>query len=96
MVDLSETKGGIKFGVKVIPRSSKTGFAGEIDGFLRIKLSSPPVDGAANSELVKMLARHFKVAASSVRIIRGESSKTKTIEVDGIDISTAKGFLNGL
>jgi hypothetical protein len=51
---------------------------------LRIRLSAPPVDGAANDELVKFLAHVFAVARRDVRILAGESSRSKIVEIEGI------------
>lgn len=55
MIDLIENDTSITFPVRVIPRSSKTEIVGEHDGMLKIKLKSPPVNGAANDELIRPL-----------------------------------------
>lgn len=96
LIDISASENGITFGVKVLPRSSRAGVAGEIGGLLKVKVSAAPVDGAANAELVKTLSRHFKVSAASVRILRGETGRTKTVEILGIDAGAARYFLNDL
>lgn len=71
--------------VKVLPRSSRNEVVGKMDdGTLKIKLTSPPVDGKANEALVEILSDHFDVPKSSVLIKRGETSKLKTIEILGI------------
>lgn len=51
---------------------------------LKIRLSAPPVDGAANEELVIFLASIFAVPRRSVRILAGESSRSKIVEIDGV------------
>ena len=67
---------------KVIPRSSRNEIIKISEGEYRVKITAPPVDGEANSMLVKNLADYFDVAKSQVEIIGGKSSKTKIIEIN--------------
>ncbi|HRH45974.1 MAG TPA: DUF167 domain-containing protein, partial [Pyrinomonadaceae bacterium] len=53
------------------------------DGALKVKLNSPPVDGAANAELVKLLAKEFDVSCSQVEILSGNTSKQKQVRISG-------------
>jgi uncharacterized protein (TIGR00251 family) len=69
--------------VRVIPRSSKSEIVGEHNGALKVKLASPPVEGAANDELVKLLAKAFRVPKSAVEIVSGHSSRTKKVSISG-------------
>ncbi len=71
----------IIFNVRVIPRASKSEIAGEHDGALKVRISSPPVDVAANAELIKLLAKHFGVSKGNVKIIAGLTSKTKRVRI---------------
>lgn len=80
----SESNGSITFSVRVVPRASKSEIVGEHDGALKVRIASPPVDGAANSELIKLLAKEFGVSKSNVDIIAGQTSKTKQIRITGI------------
>jgi uncharacterized protein (TIGR00251 family) len=73
----------ITFTIRVVPRASKSEVVGEIEGSLKVRISAPPVDGAANVEVVKVLAKAFCVAKSNVSIVSGETSKTKRIRVVG-------------
>lgn len=68
--------------VKVIPRSSKNELVEQKDGTYKAKLTAPPVDGEANKALIKLLAQEFNVAKSLIRIVKGESAKTKIIALD--------------
>lgn len=68
--------------VKVKPNSKKQTIQEEVDGSLIVHLKSPPVDGKANEELVKLLAEKFNVAKSKVTIKLGISSRTKLVEID--------------
>ena len=78
------TKDGIIIEVKVDPRSSRRGIAGVVGNAIKVKLTSPPVEGAANEELVEFLAGHFGVRKADVRIIRGASSRLKVVELKGV------------
>ena len=73
----------ITFTIRVVPRASKSEVVGEIEGSLKVRISAPPVDGAANEEVVKVLAKAFSVAKSNVSIVSGETSKTKRVRVIG-------------
>jgi uncharacterized protein (TIGR00251 family) len=70
--------------VHVIPRAAKPGLAGTRGGALLLRLSSPPVDGAANAELIRILADALDVPRRSISIVSGESSRRKRIRVDGV------------
>jgi uncharacterized protein (TIGR00251 family) len=78
------TKDGIVIDVKVETRSSKKGIAGVMGGALKVKLTAPPVEGAANEQLIEVIAEAAGVSRSSVRIVRGHSSKRKVVEIRGI------------
>jgi uncharacterized protein (TIGR00251 family) len=84
LVDHIEKDGSLTFTVRVVPRASKSEIVGELDGNLKVRISAPPVDGAANAELTKVLAKAFGVAKSAVEIIAGETSKTKRIRIFGV------------
>ena len=79
-----EENDAIKFAVRAIPRSSRTEIVGEHDGAIKVRLSAPPVDGAANAELIKLFAKALGVSKSSVQIVSGETSKTKLIRITGV------------
>lgn len=83
MVDFTQNAGSITFTIRVVPRASKSEIVGDVDGSLKVRISAPPVDGAANEEVVRVLAKAFGVAKSNVSIVSGETSKTKRIHVIG-------------
>jgi uncharacterized protein (TIGR00251 family) len=56
---------------------------GEHNGALRVKIAAPPVDGAANEELVRVLAKTFDVSRSAVTIVSGQTGKVKQISIKG-------------
>lgn len=81
MIEFTEKDNYLIFTVKVIPRASKSEIVREMDGALKVRVASPPVDGAANLELIKLLSKAFGVSKSDVEIIVGETSKTKQIKI---------------
>ncbi|MEB3179331.1 MAG: DUF167 domain-containing protein [Nostocaceae cyanobacterium] len=68
--------------VKVKPNSKRQSIAEEADGSLIVHLKSPPVDGKANEELIKLLAEKFDVPKSYIRIKSGTNSRQKLVEID--------------
>ena len=85
----------IQLTVRVIPRSSKPGIAGVRDGALIVRLQSPPVEGAANEELIGVIAKIFAVARRDVSIVSGERSKLKRVALP-VDRATADATLGSL
>jgi uncharacterized protein (TIGR00251 family) len=83
MINHSEKDGILTFMVRVVPRASRSEIVGEHDGALRVRIAAPPVDGAANEELVLTLAKAFNVPRSAVEITAGHSSKLKHLKVMG-------------
>ncbi len=83
MIRFTDNDGNLIFAVRVVPRASKSEIVGELDGALKIRIASPPVDGAANAELIKVLAKFFDVQKSAVEILKGQTSKTKQIKIIG-------------
>ena len=75
--------------VRVIPRAGRSGMAGVRDGALLVKLAAAPVDGAANTELIAVLAEALGVAKRNIEIVTGERSRSKRVRVAGIARDTA-------
>ncbi|MGO9612036.1 MAG: DUF167 domain-containing protein [Dissulfurispiraceae bacterium] len=67
--------------VKVIPRSSKKGIMGYTGDVLKVKVTAPPVDGAANEQLMELLSEKFGVRKGNIVILKGETSKRKTVKI---------------
>ena len=70
--------------VHVQPRAKKSEVAGRHGDALKVRLQAPPVDGAANEELVRFLAEALGVARRSVTITGGLTSRRKTVEIEGL------------
>jgi uncharacterized protein (TIGR00251 family) len=83
VLEYTERDGALTFAVRVAPRASKTAAAGEHDGALKVRVAAPPVEGAANAELARFLAKSLNVPARSVEIVGGRASKTKLVRVAG-------------
>jgi len=79
-----KTERGVVFKVKVEPRSSRRMVAGLHGDALKIKLTSAPVEGKANEELIEFLSELLNVKKSAVKILQGQSSKQKVIEIAGL------------
>jgi len=84
-IPFKRTKDGIVIEIKVEPRSSKRRISGIMDNILKVKLTAPPVDNAANEQLIEIISEETGVKKSSIRIIKGHSSKNKVIEIRGIN-----------
>ena len=70
--------------LKIVPNSSRNEVVRE-DDFIKVKITAPPVENKANKVLVEFLAKNLSIAKSKISIIRGETSKIKTLSIDGID-----------
>jgi uncharacterized protein (TIGR00251 family) len=92
MIQYTEKDGAFVFAVRVIPKSSKSEIVGEHEGALKVKLNALPVGGAANAELIKILAKHFGVAKSAIEILKGQTSKTKQIKIVGARAANLPGL----
>ncbi|EKE18576.1 MAG: hypothetical protein ACD_9C00291G0007 [uncultured bacterium] len=67
--------------IKVSPRSSKNEVVKVSEGGYKVKLTAPPVDGAANDALIKLLSQYFKISKSSIKIVGGKTAKTKIVDI---------------
>jgi hypothetical protein len=81
MFDIKKTDSGISFKIFVQPKASKNSVVGVHDDALKIRLTAPPVDGAANKLCIKYLSKITGIPKSAVEITSGHSSRTKHILV---------------
>ena len=84
---------GVEIAVRVQPRASRSEIVGMLDDALKVRVKAPPVEGAANDELTKLLAKKLKVPRSSVEVVRGHTARSKTVRVTGIGLDEAEGRL---
>jgi uncharacterized protein (TIGR00251 family) len=81
---IREQDGAITFEVRVAPRATRNRVVGIQEGALKVALTAPPVDGAANEALRKLLAKALGVAKSDVEILRGDHARIKVLRVHGV------------
>jgi uncharacterized protein len=95
MLHIESTAGNraVIFSVRVQPRASKDEIAGEMDGALKIRLRAPAVEDRANEALVEFLAQTLNTSKAAVRILSGERSRTKRIEVRGVTTDQVQQLL---
>jgi uncharacterized protein (TIGR00251 family) len=82
-LSIREDAAGITFDVQVVPRASRERLGPVVGDRLKVQLTAPPVDGAANDALVRLLAGALAVPRAQVSILRGETGRKKTIRIDG-------------
>ncbi|NIP99548.1 MAG: YggU family protein, partial [Nitrospinaceae bacterium] len=80
---LTQTRNGLQFTAFIQPRASKNEIAGLQEDALKIRLTAPPVEGEANRACIKFLAKTLGLRPAGVSIVRGHSSRTKIIRVEG-------------
>ena len=80
--------------VRIQPRASRNGIILMEGGGLKIRLTAPPVDGAANDALVRFLADTFALPKSQVEIVTGHTSRDKIVRISGINLQEAERVLN--
>jgi uncharacterized protein (TIGR00251 family) len=85
MLRIETREGAVRFTVHAQPRASRTEIVGEHGEAVKIRLAAPPVEGAANAELVSFLAKKLGVPTASIRVVRGERGREKLVDVKGID-----------
>ena len=90
----TETTDGVTIDVRVTPRSSRSGFAGVRDGALLVRLHAPPVDGAANAELVDLLAKLLEVPRNALTILAGNRNRRKRVRVHGVSVTHIRATLD--
>lgn len=91
-----KTKNGIQFKIKVQPRSSKNEISGIQGDALKVKLIAPPVDGEANEACIRFLSKIFAVPRKRIKIISGQTSPHKIIEIENITEDEILGCLRDI
>ncbi len=96
MIGLREEADGVSFEVRVQPRSSKTEISGIQDGVLRVRLTSPPLDGAANKQCIELLSRKMKIPKRAIRIASGAKARSKRLKILGLGVEEMRNILSNL
>lgn len=100
MPDLASLKlvtkdGAVRVEILAKPRASKSRIVGEKGGVLEVAIAAPPVDGAANAELIATLARALDVPKSAIAIVRGEGGRAKLVAIAGATEEDVRARLAG-
>jgi uncharacterized protein (TIGR00251 family) len=90
---LQSRDGAVTLEVRVAPRASRAAIIGVHAGALKVALTAPPVDGAANAALIELLADKLGVPKRAVEITRGERSKQKTVRVTGVTLEQVRALV---
>lgn len=88
-----EVENGVELQVNVLPRSSRNAVAGLQGNRLKVKITKPPVDGQANDACCRLLADTFNIPFSKVTVVRGHTSRRKTVMLEGISPEAALEIL---
>lgn len=93
-LDVREHAQAVRFSVRVQPRAARSGVAGSYGGSLKVRLTAPPVDGAANAALVELLAERLGVPKRDVSIVGGAASRSKVVEVRGVKAELVRSLVS--
>ena len=93
MTYFKENKNTLTLTIRVVPRSSKSEIIGIYNDSLKIKLKAPPVDNAANDELIRFLREKLNIRKSNIEIKSGHKQNKKIVSVSGCDIKTISSLL---
>jgi len=88
--------GAVRFSVRVQPRASQTAIVGVHGTGLKVRVTAPPVDGAANEALVGLIAKQLRIARSNVTVISGATARLKLVEVRGVGVLEVEALAGGL
>lgn len=72
----------MKIKIYIQPNSKKSGYAGLYDGLPKLKITAPPVDGAANAEIIKIFSKLLNIPKSDIIISSGQASRIKTLDIN--------------
>ncbi|MFN2245265.1 MAG: DUF167 domain-containing protein [Anaerolineae bacterium] len=84
MVDLRQRGEAVAFSVRVVPRASRNKIEGIKDGAVRIRLTAPPVEGAANEALIGFLSSVLRVPKQDIELVSGQTARNKVVSVSGL------------
>lgn len=82
--------------LKVIPNAPRNEIAGWLGTALKVKVHAPALEGRANDELLAFLADHLGLPRRSVTLLRGDKSRQKVVQIDGLDLAEVKTRLGSL
>ena len=86
----------LRFAVRLTPRAGRDAVDGVVDGILRVRVAAPPVDGAANDALLRLLASELDVPRRAVRLVSGDTARQKVVATGDIPIEAIVARWPGL
>jgi len=89
-VPIHPTPQGVRIELHVQPRASRTEIAGMHGDALKLRIASPPIDGAANDEIIRFLAARLALPRRAVIITGGASGRRKVVAVEGVTVAAAR------
>lgn len=90
---IEEIKGGVRLHLFIQPKASKNVVVGAHNGEIKIKITSPPVDGEANAGLIEFLSKLFKIPKRDITLVKGETNRHKVVELAGVSMTQAREIL---
>jgi uncharacterized protein (TIGR00251 family) len=90
---LREVPGGVELSVRAKPRASRPGIGRVRETALEVRIGAAPVEGAANAELVEVLAKALGVPRGAVRLLHGEHGRNKRFQIAGLTLPEARARL---
>lgn len=87
---LTPTSAGIRLTIHAQPRAARSEIAGLHGRALKVRLAAPPVDGAANEALIRLLAERLGVPRGAIRIVAGAGGRSKVVEIAGLTVDEAR------
>ena len=89
---VQDRAGATRFSVRVQPRATRSVVEGVHAGALKVRLTAPPVEGAANDALIELLAERLNVPKRAVTIVSGATARTKLVQVHGVDAARVQAL----
>lgn len=94
-MSITPTAGGVRLRLRIQPSASRSEVVGRHGEEIRVRLAAPPVDGKANEALLVLVSEQLAVPRRAVSLHAGASSRSKVVEVLGIDVAQARARLLG-
>jgi len=91
---LKENPEGITLRIRIQPGASRDQIVGVVEGALRLRISAPPVEGAANKQCVKFLAKKLHIAKSKITLLKGKHAREKILRMDGVSAADLETLLS--
>lgn len=92
---IRETEAGLVVRLKIVPNSSKNDIVIE-DEFIKVKVTAQPIENKANKALVEFLSKKFKIPKTNIEILKGDTSKEKTLLFKTLDVNKRKEIISEL